>query len=104
GDGVQRARGAHELQYLLADAVHVDRERNAAEADERNAKFLLAHDEVLAGDSQPLPGSCREMAATGSHFSVIPWWSRYRSRPAESRPPPAPRKSPRHGSGRGSRR
>ena len=42
GDGVQRARGAHQLEDFLADAVHVDGERNAAEADERNAKFLLA--------------------------------------------------------------
>ena len=42
GDRVQRARGAHELQDFLADAMHVDGERNAAEADERNAKFLLA--------------------------------------------------------------
>ena len=42
GNAVQRARGAHELQDLLADAVHVDGERHAAEADERNAKFFLA--------------------------------------------------------------
>ena len=42
GDGVQRARGAHQLEDLLADAMHVDGERDAAEADERNAKLFLA--------------------------------------------------------------
>ena len=41
-DGVQRARGPHQLEDFLADAMHVDGERNAAEANERNAKFLLA--------------------------------------------------------------
>ena len=48
-DGVQRARGPHQLEDLLADAMHVDGERNAAEADERNAKFLLPQ------DPEPLP-------------------------------------------------
>src|SRR5262249_40769244 len=35
----------HELQDLLADAVHVDRERNAAEADECNAEFFFAQEQ-----------------------------------------------------------
>src|SRR5262249_34894691 len=42
GNPVQRARAAHELQDLVADAMHVDGERDAAEADQRNAQFLLA--------------------------------------------------------------
>ncbi len=42
GNPVQRARGAHELEDFLADAVHIDGERHAAEAHERNAKLLLA--------------------------------------------------------------
>jgi hypothetical protein len=46
-DRVQGARGAHQLQNFLADAVHIDGERDAAEADERYAKFLLAHDRGL---------------------------------------------------------
>ena len=37
GDRMQCARRAHEFQDFLADAMHVDGERNAAEADERNA-------------------------------------------------------------------
>src|SRR5262249_25806536 len=43
GNSVQRAGGADELQDLLADAMHVDGERDAAEADERNAKLLFTH-------------------------------------------------------------
>ena len=45
GDRVQRARGAHQLEDLLGDAMHVDGERNAAEADQRDAKFLFAQDQ-----------------------------------------------------------
>ena len=44
GDCVQGAGSTHELEDLLADAVHVDGERNAAEANQRNAEFLLAHE------------------------------------------------------------
>ena len=50
GDRVQRARGADQLEDFLADAMHVDGERNAAEADQRNAKFFLAQ------SSTPQPG------------------------------------------------
>jgi hypothetical protein len=42
GDGVQRGRGTHQLQDLLGDTMHIDGERNAAEADQRNAKLFLA--------------------------------------------------------------
>ena len=50
GDRVQRARGTHQLEDFLADAMHVDGERNAAEADQRNAKLFLAQ------SSTPQPG------------------------------------------------
>src|SRR6266487_3663386 len=43
-DRMQRARGAHKLEDFLADAVHIDGERNSAEANKRYAKFLLAQD------------------------------------------------------------
>ena len=43
-DPVQATRGAQELQDLLADAMHIDGERNAAEADKRDAKFFLAQE------------------------------------------------------------
>jgi hypothetical protein len=43
-DVVQGARGAHELQDLLADAVHVDGERDPAEPDQRQPEFFLAHE------------------------------------------------------------
>src|SRR3954463_7543424 len=42
GYAVQHTRGAHELEHLLADAMHVDGERNAPEAHERYSKFLFA--------------------------------------------------------------
>ncbi len=42
-DRMQRRGGAHELEDFLADPMHVDGERNAAEADERDAQLLLAH-------------------------------------------------------------
>ena len=57
-DGVQRARGAHQLEDLLADAVHVDGERDAAEADQRNAKLLLAQDRRRCLASGRGSGSC----------------------------------------------
>src|SRR5579864_1150281 len=44
GDSVQSTRGTRELQNLLADAVYIDGERNAAEADKRDAKFFLAQE------------------------------------------------------------
>ncbi len=40
---MKRRRPSHQLKNFLADAMHVDGERNAAETDERDAKFLLAH-------------------------------------------------------------
>jgi hypothetical protein len=40
-DVVQRARGAHQLQDLLADPVNVNGERDAAEADERDAQLFF---------------------------------------------------------------
>jgi hypothetical protein len=46
---MQRARGAHQLQDFLGDAVHIDGERNAAEANERNPKFLLAQALITLG-------------------------------------------------------
>ncbi len=40
-----QARGrAQELEDFLGNAVHVDGERNAAEADERDAKLFLAQE------------------------------------------------------------
>src|SRR5207244_1886602 len=48
-DPVQCARAAHELQDLVADPVHVDGERDAAEANERNAQFLLAQGSTPKG-------------------------------------------------------
>src|SRR5258707_1440508 len=45
GDPVQGARGTHKLQDLLADAVHIHRERNAAEADECDSEFLFAQEQ-----------------------------------------------------------
>ena len=53
-DGVKRRGTPHQLEDFLADAVHVDGERNAAEADERDAKFLLAH-ESPDWDVSPAP-------------------------------------------------
>ncbi len=47
GDLVQRARGANELEYFLGDAVHVDGERNAAEAHQRKPKLFLLHGRAL---------------------------------------------------------
>ena len=40
---MNRARGAHKLEDFARDTVHVNGERHAAEAHERNAQFLLAH-------------------------------------------------------------
>ena len=80
---VQRARRAHQLQNLLADAVHVDGERNAAEADERNAKFLLAQDPALIPvNSHRLADDAGEQPNT-----VNPWWLRSRCALAHSRRP-----------------
>jgi hypothetical protein len=42
-DRVKGAGGADEFQDLLADAVHIDGERNPAEAHQRNTQFLLPH-------------------------------------------------------------
>ncbi|OFX04781.1 MAG: hypothetical protein A3D94_02790 [Alphaproteobacteria bacterium RIFCSPHIGHO2_12_FULL_66_14] len=42
-DGMQRRGGADELQDFLGDAVHVDGERNAAEAHQSEAELLLLH-------------------------------------------------------------
>ncbi len=54
-NGMQRARCAHQFQDFLGDAVHVDGKRNAAEADQRDAKFLFAQDPALIPfDSQCL--------------------------------------------------
>src|SRR5262249_32462116 len=39
---MQRARGACKLEDFLGDAVHIDGERNAAEANQRHAKVFLA--------------------------------------------------------------
>ncbi len=50
GNTVQRARGADEFQDFLADAMHIDGERHAAEAHQRNAKFFLAQGSI------PQPG------------------------------------------------
>jgi len=44
GDRVQLAGGSDELEDFLADAVHVHGERNAAEADERDAKLFFPHE------------------------------------------------------------
>ncbi len=41
GNGVQRAGGPRQFQEFLRDAVHVHGERDAAEADERDAKFFF---------------------------------------------------------------
>ncbi len=49
-DVVQRRGGAHELQDLLADAMHVDGERNAAKADESNAELFFSHRRPLAAE------------------------------------------------------
>src|SRR5262245_61653144 len=43
GDAVQPARSAHELEYLLVDAVHVDGERDAAKAYQGEPKLLFLH-------------------------------------------------------------
>jgi hypothetical protein len=40
-DRMQRDRGPDELQDLLADAVHIDRERHPAEEDQRKTKLFL---------------------------------------------------------------
>ena len=37
-----RALDARQLQHLLGDPMHVDRERDAAETDKRYAEFLFA--------------------------------------------------------------
>src|SRR5258705_9824893 len=42
-NGMQRGRCAHQFEDLLADAVHIDGERNPAKTDQRDAKLLLAH-------------------------------------------------------------
>src|SRR5262249_46301319 len=51
-DPVHGAGRARELEDLLGDAVHVDRERDAAEADQRYAQFLLAQSQVPEIDSR----------------------------------------------------
>src|ERR1700687_1269808 len=40
-DAVQGAGRANQLQNLLADSIHVDRKRNASEADQCYSEFLL---------------------------------------------------------------
>jgi hypothetical protein len=42
-DVVQSARGAHELQDLLADAVHVNGERDPAKPNQGQPQLFLAH-------------------------------------------------------------
>src|SRR5262249_9329587 len=46
---MQRARGTHQFEDLFGHAMHVDGERNAAEANKRYAKFLFAQDLVPTG-------------------------------------------------------
>ena len=73
GDRVQRARGAHQLEDFLADAVHVDGERDAAETDQRNAKLLLAHDPPPARAIDAFARDHAEQkAASGSRCSPCP--------------------------------
>jgi hypothetical protein len=49
GDRMQGAGGADQLQDFLADAMHIDGERNTAETDQRNAKLLLSQGNPPAG-------------------------------------------------------
>ena len=58
-DRVERGRGADELQDLLADAMHVDGERHAAEEHQRQAKFLLAHPVTRPASSETLSRPAR---------------------------------------------
>ena len=46
-DGLVASRGVKWLRRkdLLADALHIDRERNAAEADECDAEFFFAQEQ-----------------------------------------------------------
>jgi hypothetical protein len=60
-DRVKRTRGANELENLLADTMHVDGERNAAEANKGYPQFLLAH----RGYSMVLARVVRGEAAVG---------------------------------------
>ena len=45
-DRVQRARGADQLDDFLADPVDIDRQRNAAETYQGDAKFFFAQTEI----------------------------------------------------------
>jgi hypothetical protein len=40
---MQRAGSADELQNFLADAVHIDGQRHATEADEGETQFFFPH-------------------------------------------------------------
>ena len=88
-DRMQRARGAHQLEDFLGDAVHVDGERNTAEANERYAEFLLAQDLTPSVRAiRPLARIMQGESSNQKHFvPLTPSWSRYRSTPAGSRHP-----------------
>ena len=47
--GVERATGAGQLPQLARDPMHVDRQADAAIADQRYPQFLLPHRPVMAG-------------------------------------------------------
>jgi hypothetical protein len=74
-DRMQRARGAHQFQDFLGDAVHIDGERNAAEANERNAKFLFAQGLITLGTAVRPPAEIikteRQWAIARSPHSIM---------------------------------
>src|SRR5262249_30866737 len=78
-DRMQRARGAHQLEDFLGDAVHVDGERDTAEANERYAKFLLAQDLTPSLRAiRPLAQIMQGESGNQKHFvPVTSSWSRY---------------------------
>src|SRR5690606_11794394 len=80
-DAVQRARGAYELQDLLADPVDVDRERGSAEADQRDAQLLLAYP-ASALHRAPARDLTRVLHQTAPVYSAL---RSFRGRPAALR-------------------
>src|SRR5262249_32896700 len=67
---MQGARGARKLKDFLGDAVHIDGERNATEANQRHAKFFLA--QRLISSAYPTHGFATIMQRESSdrkHFA-----------------------------------
>jgi hypothetical protein len=83
--GLEQRRAVHEPLQLLRDAVHVDRERRAAVADEREPQLLpallLRCVDAVGGHADrdrailTFPASSCELADGGQATKWVPWFA-----------------------------